>query len=221
MQSCWTPSRRDFARIASAGIVSATPALVYLHGFRSSPASAKARQLIDAVARLPAQVRPVLYVPTLAGGPALDVSTTLAWIEANVAQPEAQLTIVGSSLGGFYATCLAERTGARAVLINPTIRPYDDLGPYVGPQVNLYTGETFVVTQAHFDELRAMAVDRITRPGRYWLMVQSGDEQLDYREAVAFYAGAFQLVEGGGDHGFQRFDAQIAPLLRFAGVALR
>jgi predicted esterase YcpF (UPF0227 family) len=196
------------------------PTIVYLHGFRSSPASAKARQLVDAVAALPARVRPVLHVPTLAAGPALDVSATLAWIESNVTQPEAQLTIVGSSLGGFYATCLAERTGARAVLINPTIRPYDDLRPYVGPQVNLYTGETFVVTQAHFDALRAMAVDRITRPERYWLMVQSGDEQLDYREAVAFYAGAFQLVEGGGDHGFQRFDAQIAPLLRFAGVAV-
>ena len=199
--------------------VNATPTIVYLHGFRSSPASAKARQLVDAVAALPAHVRPVLHVPMLAAGPAQDVSATLAWIDANVARPQARLTLVGSSLGGFYATNIAERTGARAVLVNPAIRPYDDLRPYIGPQVNLYTGETFVVTEAHFEELRAMAVDRITRPDRYWLMVQSGDEQLDYHEAVAFYAGAFQLVEGGGDHGFQRFDAQIAPLLRFAGVA--
>ena len=195
-----------------------TPTIVYLHGFRSSPASAKARLLVEAVAALPAQIRPVLHVPALAGGPLQDVRATLAWIDANVAEPQARLTIVGSSLGGFYATCLAERTGARAVLINPAIRPHEDLRPYLGPQVNLYTGETFVVTEAHFEELRAMAVDRITRPERYWLMVQSGDEQLDYREAVAFYAGAFQLVEGGGDHGFQHFETQIAPLLRFAGV---
>lgn len=199
--------------------VNATPTIVYLHGFRSSPASAKARQLVDAVAALPAHVRPLLHVPMLAGGPAHDVAATLAWIEANVPRPQGQLTLAGSSLGGYYATHLAERTGARAVLINPAIRPYDDLRPYIGPQVNLYTGETFVVTEAHFDELRALAVDRVTRPERYWLMVQTGDEQLDYREAVAFYAGAFQLVEGGGDHGFQRFEAQIAPLLRFAGVA--
>jgi len=198
-----------------------TRTIVYLHGFRSSPASAKARQLVDAVAALPADLRPVLHVPTLSGGPATDVAATLAWIEANVADPQVQLTLVGSSLGGFYATHLAERVGARAVLVNPAIRPYDDLRPYVGPQVNLYTGKTFIVTEAHFDELRAMAIDRITRPDRYWLMVQAGDEQLDYREAVAFFAGAFQLVEGGGDHGFQRFEAQIAPLLRFAGVALR
>jgi len=192
--------------------------IVYLHGFRSSPASAKSRQLVDAVSALPAARRPRLHVPTLAGGPAADVAATREWIEANVADPRSQLTIVGSSLGGFYATHLAERFGSRAVAINPAIRPYDDLRPYVGPQVNLYTGETFVVTPAHFDELRSLAVGRITRPERYWLMVQTGDEVLDYREAVAFYAGAHQLVEGGGDHGFQRFDAQIAPLLRFAGV---
>ena len=195
--------------------------LVYLHGFRSSPASAKARQLVAAVEALPPAARPVLHVPALSGGPARDVADTLAWIEANVAQPQGQLTLVGSSLGGFYATHIAEHVGSRAVLVNPAIRPYDDLRPYLGPQVNLYTGETFAVTEAHFDELRALAVDRVTHPERYWLMVQTGDEVLDYREAVAFYAGAYQFVEGGGDHGFQRFEAQIAPLLRFAGVEVR
>ena len=194
------------------------PVLVYLHGFRSSPASVKARRFVAAVDALSADVRPVLHVPALDQGPASDIAATAAWIEANVAQPRAQLTLVGSSLGGFYATHLAERHDARAVLINPAIRPYDDLRPYVGPQENLYTGETFVVTEAHFDELRRLAVNRITRPERYWLMVQTGDEVLDYREAVAFYAGAFQLVEGGGDHGFQRFEAQVPAILRFAGV---
>ena len=104
------------------------------------------------------------------------------------------------------------------MLVNPAIRPYDDLRPYLGPQTNLYTGETFVVTDAHFAELAALAVARITRPERYWLLVQTGDEVLDYREAIAFYAGAFQYVQGGGDHAFQRFEAQIPAVLRFAGV---
>ena len=193
--------------------------LLYLHGFRSSPASVKAQQLAAAVNAMPVDVRPRLHVPMLNAGPAADVSATAAWIERNVASPEPTLTIVGSSLGGFYATHLAERFGTRAVLINPAIRPYDDLKPYAGPQTNLYTGETFVVTGAHFDELRKLAVPRITRPERYLLLVQSGDEVLDYREAVAFYGGAFQYVEGGGDHAFHRFDAQIPALLRFAGVA--
>jgi predicted esterase YcpF (UPF0227 family) len=105
------------------------------------------------------------------------------------------------------------------VLVNPAVRPYEDLAPYVGRQENIYTGEAFDVLPEHVDELRALAVPRITRPDRYWLMVQTGDEVLDWREAVAFYGGAFQLVEGGGDHGFQRFDAQLPAVLRFAGVA--
>ena len=128
-----------------------------------------------------------------------------------------ELTLVGSSLGGFYATYLAERYGARAVLINPAIRPHEDLRPYAGPQRNLYTGEEYEVTPAHFDELAALAVTRITRPERYFLLVRTGDEVLDWREAVAFYAGAFQYVAGGGDHGWTDFGDEVASVLRFAG----
>jgi uncharacterized protein len=194
--------------------------LLYLHGFRSSPASVKANQVAAAVESLPATRRPRLHIPMLDFGPARALATTATWIESNVAQPRDVLTIIGSSLGGFYATHLAERFGARAVLVNPAIRPYEDLRAYAGPQTNLYTGETFVVTPAHFAQLELLAVARITRPERYWLMVQTGDEVLDYREAIAFYGGAFQYVQGGGDHAFQRFEAQIPAVLRFAGVAV-
>jgi predicted esterase YcpF (UPF0227 family) len=196
-----------------------TPTIVYLHGFASSPASVKARELAAAVGALPPASRPVLHVPFLRFCPREAIASVLDWIRVAVARPREALTIVGSSLGGFYATHLAEALGARAVLINPAIRPYDDLAPCVGEQTNLYTGETFVATPAHFDELRSLAVPRISAPDRYWLMVQTGDEVLDWREAVAFYGGARQLVEGGGDHGFQGFARQIPPLLRFAGVA--
>jgi hypothetical protein len=194
------------------------PTIVYLHGFRSSPASVKAAAMTAAVAALPEPIRPRLHVPALDFAPARAVAAVAAWVRANVPDPEVSLTFVGSSLGGFYATCLAERLGARAVLVNPAIRPFDDLAAYAGPQTNLYTGATFVVTPAHFDELRALAVPRITRPPRYFLLVQSGDEVLDWREAVAFYGGAFQYVEGGGDHAFQGFAAQMPAILRFAGI---
>ncbi len=194
------------------------PTIVYLHGFRSSPASVKAAAVTAAVAALPEPIRPRLHVPALDFSPAHAVAAVEAWIRGNVAAPEQWLTLVGSSLGGFYATYLAERLGARAVLVNPAIRPYDDLAAYAGPQTNLYTGAAFVVTEAHFDELRALAVPRITRPSRYFLLVQSGDEVLDWREAVAYYGGAFQHVEGGGDHAFQGFAARIPAILRFAGV---
>jgi hypothetical protein len=193
--------------------------IVYLHGFRSSPQSVKATQFRRFVATLPGALRPRLYVPELQHRPALAIAGVADWIEREVgASGLPALTFVGSSLGGYYATHLAERYGVRAALINPAVRPYDDLQPYVGTQQNLYTGEAFEVTAAHFAELRALAVGRITRPGRYLLLVESGDEVLDYREAVAFYAGAWQYVRGGGDHAFRDFEAQIPVILKFAGV---
>lgn len=195
------------------------PSIVYLHGFASSPASAKACLLTAAVAALPPPLRPRLHVPMLQFAPREAVAQVAAWVRREVAEPASTLTFVGSSLGGYYATYLAEATGARAVLVNPAVRPYADLADYVGTQTNLYTGEAFAVLPAHFDDLRAIAVPRITRPQRYLLLVQSGDEVLDWREAVAFYGGAFQYVEGGGDHAFRRFEAQLPALLRFAGVA--
>jgi len=192
-----------------------TPTLVYLHGFRSSPASVKARQLGEAVAALEAAERPTLHVPQLDHRPARAMTQILGLVAGIDATT---LTFVGSSLGGFYATYAAERVGARAVLINPATRPDEDLRPCRGRQVNLHTGAAFEVTDAHFTELAALHVARITRPDRYLLLVQTGDEVLDYRRAVAFYARAWQRVEGGGDHGFVRFDGQIALVFRFAGV---
>ena len=190
--------------------------IVYLHGFRSSPASVKAVQFREAVAGLPESHRPRLHVPNLAFSPAKAVNGVAAWVEEHAAP--AALTFIGSSLGGYYATHLAERFGARAVLINPSIRPFASLQAWRGVQTNMHTGATFEVTAAHFDELTAMRVTSITRPERYFLLVESGDDVLDYREAVAFYGGAYQYLRGGGDHTFVDFVPQIPALLRFAGV---
>ena len=191
--------------------------LVYLHGFRSSPRSVKAQLFVRRVAALPAAARPRLYVPDLQNDPADAVAGVAAWIEREVGAPADELTLIGSSLGGYYATHLAERFGARAVLINPAIRPYDDLRAYLGPQVNLYSGETFEVIEAHFAALLALRVACITRPARYFLLARTGDEVLDWREAVAFYGGAWQYLSGGGDHGWTDFDAEVPAVLRFAG----
>lgn len=194
------------------------PTLIYLHGFRSSPQSKKAQLFVQAVDALPDATRPRIHVPNLQHDPALAVAGVAAWIEREVGDAAASaLTLVGSSLGGYYATYLAERFNARAVLINPAIRPYDDLKPYIGTQANLYSGEEFEVTENHFGELVALKVPRITRPARYFLLVRSDDELLDWREAVAFYGGAWQYVEGGGDHGWEDFDGEVRSILRFAG----
>ncbi len=193
--------------------------LVYLHGFRSSPQSVKATRFAMAIAALPDAVRPRLHLPFLCHRPAEAVAGVVDWIERELgARAGRTLTLVGSSLGGYYATHLAERFGVRAVLINPTVRPYDDLRAHIGVQLNMYTGEAFEVTAAHFDELVALRVPKITRPERYFLLVETGDEVLDYRESVAHYGGAWQYLRGGGDHAFRDFEAQIPAILRFAGV---
>ncbi|MEO8536697.1 MAG: YqiA/YcfP family alpha/beta fold hydrolase [Betaproteobacteria bacterium] len=190
--------------------------LVYLHGFRSSPASAKARQLAAAVESLPVKGRPTLVVPALPHRPA----RALDAIDAIVAgHGDEHLCLVGSSLGGFYATVAAERHGRGAVLINPAVRPDVALRDHAGPQMNMHTGERFDVTPSHFDELAAMRVERITRPERYFLLAQTGDEILDYRAALRFYAGACQFIQSGGSHAYEGFDAQTPAIFAFAGVA--
>ena len=195
-------------------------ALIYLHGFRSSSQGIKATALRAAIGVLPAHERPALWVPDLPHRPSAAIARIAQHVEAG--GDPAGVTFIGSSLGGYYATHLAERYGARAVLINPAIRPYDDLKPYRGVQVNMYSGESFEVGDVHFDELAQLRVAKITRPARYLLLVETGDEVLDYREAVAFYGGAWQFVQGGGDHACQGFIAQIPAILRFAdAVAAR
>ena len=186
-------------------------AIVYLHGFISSPRSRKAVMLGD---YLRSQAADVAYVvPELHHRPA----QAIAQVEAACAGHDAgDLTLVGSSLGGFYATVMAERLGCKAALLNPAVHPHAHFSRFIGVQRNMYTGEAFELTRAHVDELRDLDVAAISRPGRYWLMVETADEVLDYREAVAFYAGAFHTVVRGGDHALASFPEHVPDLVQWA-----
>ena len=123
--------------------------------------------------------------------------------------------LLGSSLGGFYATYLAEKHDLKAVLINPAIDPHVGLRAYLGPQKNLHTGEPYELTEAHLREWEKLYVPRIT-PQRYLLIVETGDEVLDYRKAVERYAGAEQIVIPGGDHSLQSFPQHLGRILEFS-----
>jgi len=180
--------------------------ILYLHGFNSSPQSHKARVMGNYMAEQGLSERyacPAL--PPLAGD---------AIKEIEKHSLDASTRLVGSSLGGFYATYLAEKYGARAVLINPAIEPHVGLRAYLGPQKNLHTGEPYLLTQDHLDEWRKLYVPRIT-PQRYLLLVETGDEVLDYRKAVERYAGAEQVVVHGGDHSLQSFPRHLRRILEF------
>lgn len=187
--------------------------IVYLHGFRSAPASHKAQLLKTHMA---ARGRVDGFWCEQLPVAANDV---MALVEPVMARRATPPTLIGSSLGGYYATWLAEKYGVKAVLINPAVVAPLSLQEYVGAQTNLYTGERFDFTLDHIAQLRALEVPRITRPERYWLMVETGDEVLDYRHAVAQYAGARHTVIEGGDHSFQHFGNYLDAILEFAGLS--
>ena len=185
--------------------------IIYLHGFNSSPASAKAQLL---KAKLEALGRSASFsAPALPHSPAQAADL----LNALVAQHRSAV-LVGSSLGGYYATYLAEKHGLKAVLLNPAVRPYELLAPLVGRQKNFHTGEEHDFTTQHVVELRALEVERVT-PARYLLIVAKGDEVLDYRRAVERYRGCRQLVIEGSDHGMSDFADYVDTVLEFCGVA--
>ncbi len=187
--------------------------LLYIHGFNSSPASFKANVLKAAFAR--AGRGDEFLCPALPHRPA----QAMALLEGILPQHElVTLTIVGSSLGGFYGTYLTEKYGVRCALLNPAIFPHEGLRAYLGPQKNLYTNEEYILTEQHLDELRALYVPQLKRLERYLLITATGDEVLDYREGAARYAGAEQIVIQGSDHGMGDFADYLDQLFSFAGI---
>jgi predicted esterase YcpF (UPF0227 family) len=186
--------------------------LIYLHGFRSSPSSFKARLLGE---RMAALGRAVGYAC-----PQLPVSPRAAIECVERAWPLGpQDTLVGSSLGGCYATRLAERHGCRAVLLNPATRPAAGLAKYLGRQTMFHDpSESFELLPAHLEEMAAIEVAAISRPERYFLIASTGDELLDWRDMVAFYPGARHTVIEGSDHGMSDFADHADAVLAFAGI---
>jgi predicted esterase YcpF (UPF0227 family) len=187
--------------------------IVYLHGFRSSPASRKATQLRE---RLRALGREADYrCPALPAAPRSAIDVALAEV-AGMA-PSA-LALIGSSLGGYYATWLAERIGCRAVLLNPAITPARDLAAHLGRQPVYFSDEQIELFPEHLDELQALDTPVITRPERYFLVAATGDALIDYRTMTAKYRGARQRVIEGSDHELSDFAACLDEVLAFCGV---
>jgi predicted esterase YcpF (UPF0227 family) len=184
--------------------------IVYLHGFNSSPQSHKAQLICHYLAERGLAAHYAC--------PALPPLASEAIREIEKTMPQTRICFIGSSLGGFYATYLAEKHGAKAVLVNPAIDPHVGLRAYLGAQKNLHTGEPYELTEAHLREWERLCVPRIT-PQRYLLLVETGDEVLDYRQAVKRYAGAQQVVVRGGDHTLQSFPQHLPRILEFAGYA--
>ena len=190
--------------------------LIYLHGFRSSSASKKAVVLGRALQHVRGDWEYI--TPDLSFDPALAFQQ-IESILSRQARPVDNVTLVGSSLGGFYAAAMAEKYGCRAVLLNPSLQPYETLAAYLGEQRNLYLDETFIFTAEHLAALRAFALDKITKPERYMVIVEMGDELLDHQLALSQFTGASTIVVPNGNHDLASFPTHIAALLQFAKCA--
>lgn len=188
--------------------------LLYLHGFRSSPQSSKARQVAARVRERHPTV--TWWCPQLPPSPRAAMGMVMDGIAG---WPRGRMAVVGSSLGGFYATCVAEATGCKAVLLNPAVQPARDLAKYIGEQTAWHDpAERFFFEPAYVEELRALAPGPLARPGNYFAVIAKGDEVLDWREMTGRYPGARIKLLEGGDHALSDFDAHIDEVFSFLGV---
>jgi predicted esterase YcpF (UPF0227 family) len=188
--------------------------LLYLHGFRSSPRSTKARQAEAWVRRHAPRVR--WWCPQLPPSPrqAIDgLRAELAW------WPRGRTAIIGSSLGGFYATVLAEQLGCPAVLLNPAVDPARDLAGHIGETTAWHGDERFFFVPDDVDQLRAMTPGALEQPSRYFVVIATGDEVLDWREMSERYRGAHLRIVEGSDHALSGFDDHLPHLMHFLQLA--
>lgn len=187
--------------------------LLYLHGFRSSPQSTKARQMAAWAQRHRPDVH--WWCPQLPPSP----REAMALLQDGMAEwPAATTGVIGSSLGGFYATAVAEQCGCRAVLLNPAVDPARDLARYVGEITAWHSDERFFFRAEFIAELRALSPAVLTQLERYFAVIAKGDEVLSWVEMSERYRGCRIKLLEGGDHALSDFDAHLPEVVEFLGL---
>ena len=194
-----------------------TTHLLYLHGFRSSPQSAKARLVAEHVARHHPRV--FLWCPQLPPSPC----AAMALVAQGIAHwPQGPgMAVIGSSLGGYYASWVAQQAACKSVLLNPAVQPARDLARHIGEQTAWHDPKAhFFFQPAFIDELQALDTSHLPPAAPELLIAAQGDELLDWREMVARYPGAQQRVLQGGDHALSSFPEHLDEVLRFCDLAI-
>jgi predicted esterase YcpF (UPF0227 family) len=191
-----------------------TTHLLYLHGFRSSPQSAKARRMAAWVDEHAPRL--TWWCPQLPPSPREAVELLTRGVAG---WPIDRMAIVGSSLGGFYATVLAERLRCKAGVLNPAVDPARDLARYIGEITAWHSEERFFFLPAYVDQLRDMKPAELADPSRYFAVIATGDEVLDWREMSARYRGSHLRIVEGSDQALSDFDTHLPHLLHFLSLA--
>ena len=188
---------------------------LYLHGFKSGPSSQKAQQTLSYFAQH--DVAQNLHIPQLPARPQTAIDEAQFLYEQFIDEVGVDnCLIIGSSLGGYYASYLIERFGGKAVLINPAVKPFELLTDYLGENENLYNGEKFIVTNDYLDELKALYVPKLQYAQQHFVLLKTHDETLDFSLAVDKYQASPMIIEYGGDHSYGEYEKRIPAILNFA-----
>ena len=190
--------------------------IIYLHGFLSSPESEKAKLVSKHVSRNHSDI--CLHMPTLSGDArvaALAIETLVSDLVGNKDIPVCQLKFIGSSMGGFLATYFVEKYGGKAVLINPAVEPFNLIQEYFGRHENPYTGEVFNVDESSVAFLHDIDTQVLSNDSKYYVLLQTGDETLDYRLAEKKYGRERCVTEDGGNHSFVNLEQHLRRIISF------
>ena len=183
--------------------------IIYIHGFNSSPQSHKAQLFKHWMDATHPDI--TLHIPALKPYPL----ETIAQLEELANLNQDNTGFIGSSLGGFYAVHLAEKFNAPAVLINPSVKPFETLSRYLGENENFHTQERYVLLQQHVDDLCSLFVQQPSNPKKLLLLTQTGDETINFREGTAHFHTSPAIIEYGGDHSFQNAERHFPLMLQF------
>lgn len=197
--------------------MSAPTHLLYLHGFRSSPKSFKAQRLAQAVQALQASGQQLVWCcPQLPPSPKQAMAELR---ELTQHWPSESMVVIGSSLGGFYATALAKERGCRFAVINPAVQPARDLARHIGEQSSFHDPQAkFFFREEFIEQFRALDPHPIDHPERCWALIAEGDEVLDWHEMVSHYEGARIKLLDGSDHAVTDFEDHLPDLLTAIGL---
>ncbi len=187
--------------------------VLYLHGFLSSPKSVKAQQTLAWCTEHRPDI--TLHIPQLSNYPSKVADQLQAFLTDHPQLLENGLRVIGSSMGGYLSSWLVEQYGGKAVLVNPAVRPYELLVDYIGDHVNPYTREPFSILKDDMAVLKALEHEQLAHPENYMVLLQTGDETLDYRQARARYARSNLVIEHGGDHSFVDYDKHLPAIFEF------
>ena len=191
--------------------------LLYLHGFRSSPNSMKAQKCLAHVEKLRKMGDRIdWYCPQLPPSPQQAIEMVMQHIESWQGH---QMAVIGSSMGGFYATYIAEYKRCGAVLLNPCVAPAIKMQQYIEDHPVLDESDKKYVQPSFVEEFAALDVP-VTMPERYFLILSKDDEELDYREAVKHYAKSEKKLLEKSGHRIDDFDDHIEDIFDFIGLGV-